>query len=211
MNSKKLSNLQKDFLREVGNIAAGNATTAMAKLIDQRIQMEVPSVKVITVNELMDIIGGPEKLVVTIFFRIEGELPGTVYFVLTLEEAEYLVKKTTMNDEIVLFENGEPSELAISVLQETANILTGAYLSAISDFTNIKMTTTVPYLSIDMAAATLVTGLVELSNVTDYAITIETTLADSTSEGGASGQFLLIPDPPSIPKLFHALGIDDDE
>jgi|SRR5690625_3288893 len=211
MDSKKLSNLQKDFLREVGNIAAGNATTAMAKLIDERIKMEVPSVKIVTINELMEIIGGPEKLVVTIFFRIEGELPGTVYFVLTLEEAEYLVRKTTMDEDIIIFENGEPNELAISVLQESANILTGAYLSAISDFTNIKMATTVPFLSIDMAAATLVTGLVELSNVTDYAITIETTLADDASEGGASGQFLLIPDPPAIPKLFHALGIDYDE
>src|SRR5690625_1117145 len=183
MDSKKLSNLQKDFLREVGNIAAGNATTAMAKLIDKRIKMEVPSVNIITINELMDIIGGPEKVVVTIFFRIEGELPGTVYFVLSLEEAEYLVRKTTMNDELILLDNGEPNELAISVLQETANILTGAYLSAISDFTKIKMATTVPYLSIDMAAATLVTGLVELSNVTDYAITIETTRSEEhTSE-----------------------------
>src|SRR5690625_6880174 len=95
MDSKKLSNLQKDFLREVGNIAAGNATTAMAKLIDERIKMEVPSVKIVTINELMEIIGGPEKLVVTIFFRIEGELPGTGYFVLTLEEAEYRSEEHT--------------------------------------------------------------------------------------------------------------------
>src|SRR5690625_7871387 len=71
---------------------------------------------------------------------------------------------STMDEDIIIFENGEPNELAISVLQESANILTGAYLSAISDFTNIKMATTVPFLSIDMAAATLVTGLVELSN-----------------------------------------------
>src|SRR5690625_7461407 len=118
---------------------------------------------------------------------------------------------STMDEDIIIFENGEPNELAISVLQESANILTGAYLSAISDFTNIKMATTVPFLSIDMAAATLVTGLVELSNVTDYAITIETTLADDASEGGASGQFLLIPDPPAIPKLIHDLGIDYSE
>src|SRR5690625_488131 len=122
MDSKKLSNLQKDFLREVGNIAAGNATTAMAKLIDERIKMEVPSVKIVTINELMEIIGGPEKLVVTIFFRIEGELPGTVYFVLTLEEAEYLVRKTTMDEDIIIFENGEPNELAISVRSEERRV-----------------------------------------------------------------------------------------
>ncbi len=214
MSKKKLTFTQKDFLKEIGNIAAGNATTAMSTLINERMTMDIPSVKMITINELMEEIGGPEKLVVTNFFRISGELPGTVYFVLTLEEAEFLIKKVTMNDSMRIFDcedDIEPNEMAISVLEEVANIITGAYLSAISDFTQIKMAASVPYLSIDMAAATLVTGLIELSNVTDYAITIESSLADGNKKGMTSGQFLLIPDPPSIPKLFRALGIEENE
>lgn len=214
MTDKKLTFTQKDFLKEIGNIAAGNATTAMSSLINERIMMDIPTVKMMTINELMDELGGPEKLVVTNFFRISGEIPGTVYFVLTIEEAEYLVKKMTMDETIKLFDNEddiEPNEMAISVLEEISNIITGSYLSAISDFTNIKMIASVPYLSIDMAAATLVTGLIELSNVSDYAITIESSLADGTEKGMTSGQFLLIPDPPSIPKLFKALGIEENE
>src|SRR5690625_1718767 len=214
MKNKKLTFTQKDFLKEIGNIAGGNATTAMSSLINERIMMDIPTVKMMTINELMDDIGGPEKLVVTNCFRISGEIPGTVYFVLTIEEAEYLVKKMTMDETIKLFDNEddlEPNEMAISVLEEISNIITGSYLSAISDFTNIKMIASVPYLSIDMAAATLVTGLIELSNVSDYAITIESSLADGTGKGMTSGQFLLIPDPPSIPKLFRALGIEENE
>ncbi|MBO1003784.1 chemotaxis protein CheC [Pseudogracilibacillus auburnensis] len=211
MKSKKLSDLQIDVLREIGNIGAGNATTSMSQLINKQVMMKVPSVKVVTINEMMDIIGGPEKLIVAIFFRIKGEITGTVYFVLTLKEAEYLVRQMTMNNELSILENGETDELAVSVLQEVANILTGSYLSALADFTQLNMKPTIPYLSIDMAAATLVTGLIELSQVTDYAIIIDTKITGNEEGEGAKGHFLLIPDPASIPELFSALGLNQHE
>lgn len=207
MDSRRLSNMQKDVLREIGNIGAGNATTSMSQLIDKEVKMEVPSVKIVTINEMMELIGGPERLIVAIFFRIKGEIPGTVYFILTVEEAELLVQKMMLQEDVRLLDNGEPNELAVSVLQEVANILTGSYLSALSDFTNLKMATTVPYLSIDMAAAALVTGMIELSRVTDYAIIIDTKI--NSSHDNVQGHFLLVPDPKSINQLFSALGIED--
>lgn len=208
MDTNKLSNLQKDVLREIGNIGAGNATASMSQLIDKNIKMEVPSVKIVTINEMMEIIGGPERLIVAIFFRFEGEVTGTVYFILTIEEAEYLVTKVTSGQVTSILNNGKTDPMAISVLQEVANILNGSYLSAMADFTNLRMTTSVPYLSIDMAAATIVTGLVELSKTTDYAILIDTKITGDESDNTAKGHFLLIPDPDSIPTLFSALGIN---
>jgi len=208
MESKNLSDMQMDVLKEIGNIGAGNATASMAQLIDKQIKMEVPSVKVVTVNEIMDIIGGPERLIVAIFFRFEGEVTGTVYFILTIEEANYLVKKMTNNDITNIMKNGKTDSMAVSVLQEMANILTGSYLSAMADFTNLRMKTSVPYLSIDMAAATIVTGLVEISRSTDYAIVIDTKIKSNEKHSTAKGHFLLLPDPESIPTLFTALGIE---
>ncbi|HLS23317.1 MAG TPA: chemotaxis protein CheC [Pseudogracilibacillus sp.] len=208
MKTKNLSHFEKDVLREIGNIGAGNATASMSELINKQVKMEVPSVKVVTINEMMEIIGGPERLVVSIFFRFEGEVTGTVYFILTLEEAEYLVSKMTNNHLTKIMENGEPNQMAVSVLQEVANILNGSYLSAMADFTSLRMKTTIPYLSIDMAAATIVTGLVELSRSSDYAILIDTQITSNDKDSAAHGHFLLLPDPESIPKLFAALGID---
>lgn len=208
MDAKNLSNLHKDVLREIGNIGAGNATTSMSTLINKQVMMEVPSVQIVTINEMMDIIGGPERLIVAIFFRIDGEITGTVYFILTIEEAEYLVTKVTRNQVTNIMKNGELDPLALSVLQEIANILNGSYLSALADFTNMHMTTTIPYISVDMAAATLVTGLIELSRSSDYAILIDTKIIGAESTDTAKGHFLLIPDPDSIPKLFSALGME---
>lgn len=208
MKSIKLSSMQKDALKEVGNIGAGNATASLAQLIDKQVMMEVPSVQIVAINDLMEIIGGPEKIIAAILFGIKGEVTGTVYFVLTIEEAEYLIRQMTMDASMTLDVNEEADELAISTLQETANILTGSYLSALADLTKLNMTTTVPYLSIDMAAATLVTGLVELSEITDYAIIIDAKITGNHSNESAKGHFLLIPDEDSIPILFKSLGIE---
>ncbi len=207
MKSIKLSNIQKDVLREIGNIGAGNATTSLSQLINKQVLMEVPSVRVVTINEMMDIIGGPERLIVAILFRIEGEITGTVYFVLTIEEAEDLIRNMTMDTSAKIELHEEVEEFTVSILQEVANILTGSYLSALADLTKLNMTTTVPYLSIDMAAAAIVTGLVELSEVTDYAIMIDTKITGEKIAESAKAHFLLIPDPTSIPKLFASLGL----
>src|SRR5699024_11227438 len=110
----------------------------MAKMNKKKIKKEVPSVKIVTINEMMEMLGGPEKVIVAIFFRIKGEITGTVYFVLTLEEAQYLVRNMTMMEDVeVMDESGQVNDMAISVLQEVANILTGSYLSALADFTQI--------------------------------------------------------------------------
>lgn len=210
--TKKLTTIQKDVLREIGNIGAGNATTSMSQMIQKEITMEVPSVKVVTINEMMELIGGPEKLIVAIFFRIQGEITGTVYFILTLDEAQFFIDQMTQMNQLKLIDaNNQLNEMAISVLQEIANILTGSYLTAIADFTNLRMLPSVPYISVDMAAATLVTGLLELQAVTDHAIIINTKIQSMTTEDSMKGHFLLVPDSDSIQKFFHALGIKYDD
>ncbi|MGM8211731.1 chemotaxis protein CheC [Virgibacillus sp. W0430] len=206
-----LSTEQKDVLQEIGNIGAGNAATSMSQLINKKINMEVPSVKIVSFDEMMEMIGGPEEVIVAILFRITGEMPGTVYFLSTVEEAKSLISQLTFNSDLSFTENGELNELALSALQEVGNILTGSYLTALSDFTNVTMQPSVPHLSIDMAGATLTAGLIELSQVTDYALVIDTQITDEVENEnkGIHGQFLLLPDPESFSKLFTALGIDD--
>ncbi|GAB3794767.1 chemotaxis protein CheC [Virgibacillus kimchii] len=210
MDFTRLTYVQRDVLKEIGNIGAGNAATSMSELLDKKIHMQVPTVNVVGFDEMMDMIGGHEQLITALFFRIEGEMPGTVYFILSLEEAQRLVGQITKQSGGRLL--GEDfDEIAVSALQEAGNILTSSYLSALSDFTNLHMQPSIPYLSIDMAGAILTAGLVELSQVTDYAIIINTRIKHKNSEDGVQGNFFLIPDPSSFHKLYQSLGIDDHE
>lgn len=206
-----LSLVQMDVLQEIGNIGAGNAATAMSKLVNKKIDMYVPSVKVIAFDDVMEMIGGPENLIIAIMIRIHGNAPGTVFFILTVPEAENLVRQITSESKFVIFGDKPPSELAVSALQEVGNILAGSYLSALSDFTGINMQPSVPSLSIDMAGAIITEGLLELSQVMDYAIIIDTTINEVDSSNGVNGKFFLLPDPQSFDQIFKALGINDHE
>ncbi|API93908.1 CheY-P phosphatase CheC [Virgibacillus pantothenticus] len=207
MDLTKLTQMQKDVLREIGNIGAGNAATSMSQLVNRKIEMDVPAVNIVSYDEMMELIGGPEAVVVALLFRIKGDAPGTVYFILSLEEADALIKEITNNAALSVHND---DELAASVLQEAGNIVTGAYLSALADFTNITMQPSVPYLSIDMAGAILTVGLLEISQVADYALIIDAKMNTAYQANQIKGNFLFIPDPDSFSKLFAALGVTYD-
>ena len=206
----EFTHFENDVLREIGNIGAGNATTSMAKLMNQEVAMEVPYVQLLTINDMVNIVGGPEEVLVTTFFKVEGDITGTVYFLLSVEEATMIARQLLQDTTIKISATEHIDEMVLSVLKEVANIVVGAYISALADFSNINISTTVPFISIDMAAATLVTGLIELSYASDHSILIGTKFSGDEATENAQGHFLLVPDLDSIPTLFTALGVDKD-
>jgi|SRR5690625_351747 len=206
----EFTHFENDVLREIGNIGAGNATTSMAKLMNQEVAMEVPYVQLLTINDMVNIVGGPEEVLVTTFFKVEGDITGTVYFLLSVEEATMIARQLLQDTTIKISATEHIDEMVLSVLKEVANIVVGAYISALADFSNINISTTVPFISIDMAAATLVTGLIELSHASDHSILIGTKFSGDEATENAQGHFLLVPDLDSIPTLFTALGVDKD-
>lgn len=214
MDPFQLTDLQKDILREIGNIGAGNAAASLSKLLGKKIDMNVPKVEIADFNEVIELIGGPEQLIVGLMFQVEGEITGVMAIVLELEEAEYFVQKLTHNDQFTL--SGETDEagleIAISALSEIGNILTGSYLTSLSDFTGMNLQPSVPHLGIDMAGAIITVGLLEISQATDSAIIIDTEIKqEEANHENIKSNFLFIPDPESFQKLFKQLGWNEYE
>jgi chemotaxis protein CheC len=209
---EKITSTHLDVLREVGNIGAGNAATALSTLLKKKIDMKVPNVKVVSFDEVMGMAGGAENVVVSIFLRIEGEAPGSMFFLLPLEQAAKF-SKVMLEDDSISFEKPPYSELGLSALQELGNILSGSYLTALSDFTSLNLSPSVPALSIDMAGAIIEFGLLELSQMSDYAIVIDTTLKEGELQDldSVKGQFFLLPDPASFKAIFESLGVKVNE
>lgn len=208
---KTLSTMHLDILKEIGNIGAGNAATALSTLLNKKIDMNVPSVSVITFNEMMELAGGPENVIACVFLRIEGDAPGSMYFILSLEQGERFIHQITGDSNFSI--ESSYTDIAISALQELGNILAGSYLSALSNLTNLNLLPTVPALSIEMAGAVISAGLLELSKVGDYAIVIDTELMEVEQENMKSinGHFFLLPDPDSFETIFSALGMGSNE
>ncbi|WP_090586028.1 MULTISPECIES: chemotaxis protein CheC [unclassified Paenibacillus] len=191
-----------DVLKEVGNIGAGHAATALSKLLDKPVDMLVPKVRMVPFEEIADSVGGAEQVVIAIFLRVEGETPGNLFFILSLDSAKRLLRNLVGIE--VLSDEGY-TEMELSALNEIGNILAGSYLSSLADFTQLNMQPTVPSLAIDMAGAILGYGLLQFGQMGDQALLIDTKFLDGQEE--VEGHFFLIPDPESFEKIFVALGV----
>jgi chemotaxis protein CheC len=204
---KHLKDFKMDVLKEVGNIGAGNAATALSQLLNKPIDMAVPKVQLLSFEEITEKVGGAENLVYAVFLRVEGEAPGNLFFILTPDAATSLLSRVAG---IEVSGGDELSEMELSALNEIGNILAGSYLSSLADFTSLSMYPTVPALAMDMAGAILGYGLLQFGQMGDDALLIDTTFLEGQDE--IEGQFFLIPDPESFPKIFKSLGVpfEDD-
>lgn len=198
----EFADFQLDVLKEVGNIGAGNAATALSKLLNRPVDMQVPLVNMLPFEEIIEALGGSEQIVLTIFLRVTGDAPGNMFFILTKQSAKQLLKHLAgieiQNDEFY-------SEMELSALNEIGNILAGSYLSSLADFTKLSMSPSVPSLAIDMLGAVISYGLIQYGEMGDRALFIDTKFFEGND--AVEGHFFLVPDPDSFDKIFSALGV----
>lgn len=199
---EQVNDLYIDVLKEIGNIGAGNATTSLAKMLNIKINMSVPKVQLLSLQELSTAIGNEEDTIVGIFLELEKDVEGSMMFLLDLKSAHYLANHLQGKPE----ENCEDfDEMDISAMKEIGNIIAGSYLSAISTMTQMVITSSIPYLTIDMAAAILSVPAIQFGQVGDNALLIETTFGNDTT---LNGYFILLPGLNSYDKILTSLGIE---
>lgn len=203
------SNFELDVLKEIGNIGAGNAATALSIIISKKVLIKIPEVIILPFNEVIDVMKDPERFVTGIFFRIEGELESNCILIIPEKETKNLLKLLLKEDVKDLFTLNDMEQ---SALKEVGNILVSSFVSALSDFTKLNLKISVPSLALDMVAAILSFPL------TIYGIMGDTALLLSTEFYGDSDgvliDFYLIPDDDkSFKKLLKAIGVDifDDD
>jgi len=201
----KLSPVQLDALREIGNVGAGNAATALSQVIRRKIDMTVPRVSILPLTDVPDAIGGPEAMVAGVYLRVFGPAPGSILFLLPRESAFYMV------DMLMGRNKGDTqflNDMDESALMEIGNILAGAYLNSLACFTHLTLLPSIPALALDMAGAILSVILIQLGQMGDHALVIETQFT-SENEEMTGGQFFLIPDFASLSTILMAIGVKE--
>ncbi|AOV08250.1 chemotaxis protein CheC [Sporosarcina ureilytica] len=204
----KITDLHLDVLKEIGNIGSAHAATSLSQLLNRKVDMYVPSVKLVTFDEMFDLAGGADETIVSIFLRIQGDVSGSMFFMLSIDSANHFIKLLT-GDESFDFHTMNVSDVGISSMQELGNILSGSYLSALSDFTGLRIHPTVPSLTVDMVGAIISFGLIEISQYSDEVIVIDTEIREEGMGHSDSikGNFFLLPDPNSYVTIFKSLGV----
>ncbi|MBQ8325716.1 MAG: chemotaxis protein CheC [Lachnospiraceae bacterium] len=200
LDIEEMSEQYSDVLKEIGNIGAGNAMTALAQLIQSKIDMKVPQVKLLEFYELGAEVGGEEQIMASIYLAVEGDITGSILFLLEKQSARHLVSKL-MGMELA---GDDFSEIEVSALKEIGNIITGSYLNALSSMTGLTIYPSVPDLSIDMAAAVLSVPAIEFGILGDKILLIQTQFFDETE---INGYFILLPDVDSYEKILTSLGL----
>ncbi|MBE5963709.1 MAG: chemotaxis protein CheC [Lachnospira sp.] len=197
----EVSEMQFDILAEIGNIGAGNATTALSQMMNQKLDMRVPQVELLPFDSMSEKFGGEESILVGIMLGLEGDVSGMMMFMFEETSAHHLVNSIMGND----MEKMEPfSEIELSALNEIGNIVSGAYLNSLALLTNLKIISTVPSMAIDMAGAILSVPAIQFGKVGDKVLMIKTQFGDDEF---VNGYFLLIPELESYEKILNSLGM----
>ena len=200
MSFERVTTEYYDVLKELGNIGAGNATTALAQMLQTKVDMKVPQVRLLDFKDVGVVMGGEEQLVVGIYLAVEGDSTGSIMFILEQNAGKALVSKLMGMPP----SEGEFSEIEISAMKEIGNIITGAYLNSLAQMTNLKMLPSVPDLSIDMLNAILSVPAIEFGIIGDQILLIQTVFTDDVD---LNGYFILMPDLESYSKMLGALGL----
>lgn len=188
-----------DVLAELGNIGAGNATTALAELLQCKLDMKVPQVRMLDFKDVGALLGGEEQEMVGAYLGVEGDISGSILFMVKKDVAYRFADKMMMG-----YSSGEFGEMEQSAFKEISNIITGAYLNALATLTNMCIYPTVPDLAIDMAGSILSVPAVEFGIYGDNILLIQTQISEDID---IDGFFIMVPDMDSYEKILKSLGI----
>jgi len=189
---------RKDALKEIGGICAGNAATALSQLVRKKVEIQVPEVMFVPIEDVPKIVG-EDKLIVGLVVRILGDIPSFILLMFSQKDALNLAALMT---EKLPNGGGVITEMERSALKEIGVILANAYLGALSVIVRWGLVPTVPELIEDMAEAVVDYILIELSDVSQYALLIRSDFTEASHK--ITGHFFLIPNPEGLEILLKA-------
>jgi chemotaxis protein CheC len=199
---RDLKDLQLDALKEVANIGAGHAATALSQLTERRIMISVPEIEIARLEDVPATFGDPEAVVAAVLMHVLGDLTGRTLLLMPEENArllcDLLLRRAPGTSTVI-------GELEGSSLKEAGNILAGAYLNALSDFMGMMLLPSVPSLVVDLSGAVLTTAFLNFGQDRDFVFCVETNFHFTDADRALTGHFLLLPDLASLRAIFEAI------
>lgn len=191
-----------DALREIANIGAGHAATALSTMTGDRIMISVPTLNVAPLEEAVSRISSPEDPIAAVLMHMLGDLTGRTLLVfpqrVAIRLAELMLRRPSGS-------SAGMGTLEQSAIKEAGNILSGAYLNALSDFMGLMLLPSPPSLAIDMRSAVMSTAFLQFGNDRDFVFCVESEFHIDDSDEQLRGFFLLLPDVASLRAILRAL------
>jgi chemotaxis protein CheC len=199
---ERLSLTQLDALKEIGTIGAATAATALADMVGAKVEISVPQVSLVPLENISKLLYGMERLFFVLDIEIKGDIAGRIFLLLSPDDAKHLsgclLGKTENQIDFT-------DDMFKSSILEVTNILCGSYVSALADMTELTILTSTPSLAMDMVGAILDFIFIQIAQTSEEALFIKT---DLVVKGlSMEGLFLLFPTSESLRKIFDILKV----
>jgi chemotaxis protein CheC len=192
----RYTELQLDALRELANIASGNAATALSQMLGREVELSVPRVLTLPLVDAVDACGTVDESVTGVVVPLEGDLDGVVLLLIPAKDANTLCRLLGVQ---------AGSELGDSALKEIGNILATSCLRALSALTGLTLGPCPPHMTTDMLGAIVSSVLTHTAASTDVALVLESEL--DLADEPCSISFLLLPAGGGVAELLAPLGL----
>ena len=199
-----LSARELDALRETASIGAGHAATALSQMTGSRIMISVPQITIASLEEMPHQIVDAEEPIAAVMMQMLGDLTGRSLLVFPRPTALRLAHLMLRRPQPP---NAPFGELEQSALKEAGNILSGAYLNALSEFLGLMLLPSPPSLVVDMSAAVLSTAYAQFGAERDMVFAVETDFLFDEQDDSLRGFFLLLPDLASLRVILRAIRV----
>ena len=200
MEKYRLTPMQLDALKEVGNMGASTAATALNRMTGRRVELTVPNIDIVPLEELPTFFGGENELVTGVFLHMFGKMPGSVMLVYQRQDALRLV------DLIMGKKDGSTKALAdmdLSAFLETGNIMVGNYLTAIGNFFAVRFTPSPPNIIFNVAGVMVDFIQMSLDQKVTHAIVLSTDFGMTGKK--IKGEFVFLVGVRSLEEMLRRL------
>lgn len=204
-NTLNITKSQLDALREVGNIGSGNAASALAQFLNRKIDMSVPNASIMDLNEIPNILGGPNLPTLGIFLKIMGEISGRFLLMIPERTSKKILKTLIPDSEVE--DMTKMGEIESSCMKEIGNILAGAFLNALSVLTQTPMLNSLPSINFDFAGSMIDNVVADMTAVSDRVLMIETSFIEEKENMRI--HIFILPAPDSLNLLLQKIGAAD--
>ncbi len=201
-NYEDLSPVAIDCLREIGNIGSGSAASSLAAMLQKPIEMNVPAVRVLDYQTVIDEMGGPEKVITGILVTLSVDIEGMIMFLLEDTFAKVVLSTFLGKDNVDVVTLDEND---ISAIKEMGNIMAGSYLGALATMTGMTIDMSTPSMTVDMMGAIMNAPMIEFSEVGDKVLFINDGFIIDKVD--IKSNIILIPTVESLDILMKKLGV----
>ncbi len=195
-----------NVFREISNIGSGNASTSLAQMLNEIVDIGVPNSDLKEFSDITSNYSSPEELVVGTVLQISGDLEGFIMVVMNVDSTLNLISRLTGKEIECDRDNYEEVCKELNSVGEICNILCGTYLTAMSDMTGMTINQSIPYFSVDMIMAIMNLPASLYGDVSDSILCIETEFF--TLDREIEGKYYFIPKVDSCNKLLSNLGFE---